>query len=113
MVEYKKDTFTFVDPPSGYLYGFPKALPLDFKGNEIEWIVENGYPSSNIEEYGDHFTYGVSQTEFEYLKVSKNNTITIRSVEKKNNFNRLEVIALLDKFNTSEEFLEVFVEKYM
>ena len=37
---------TIVDPPSGWMYGFPKPLPEDrpadwnFRG----WLIENGYP---------------------------------------------------------------------
>ena len=36
-----------VDPPFGYLYGFPMELPdgKDYK----ELLVENGYPENDIE----------------------------------------------------------------
>ena len=43
-----------IDPPNGWLYGFPKQLPdntSDVKG----WLVENGYPQSEIDAYGEHF----------------------------------------------------------
>jgi len=44
----KKKTITYVDPPSGHKYGFPKILPdgvVDFK----QWILDNGYPKRDIE----------------------------------------------------------------
>ena len=44
----------FIDPPSGWRYGFPKMIPagtLDHK----EWLIENGYPKSEIDALGDYF----------------------------------------------------------
>jgi hypothetical protein len=43
-----------VDPPSGWRYGFPKVIPNDIKDVK-EWLVENGYPQSEIDDYGDYF----------------------------------------------------------
>lgn len=43
-----------IDPPAGWKYGFPKALPenvTDVRG----WLVENGYPQKEIDACGDHF----------------------------------------------------------
>ena len=47
----------YVDPPSGYLYGFPK--PFTFPGSILmpgarekalrKWFIENGYPEGNVE----------------------------------------------------------------
>jgi len=35
---------TYIDPPSGWRYGFPKELP-DLRPDDIEaWLVEQGYP---------------------------------------------------------------------
>jgi hypothetical protein len=52
------NTQLIVDPPSGWKYGFPKPY---FK-NEIEtetevknWLVENGYPQSEIDSLGNSF----------------------------------------------------------
>lgn len=46
-----------IDPPGGWKYGFPKALPnpepADFDG----WLVSEGYPKSEIEKMGDHFFF--------------------------------------------------------
>ena len=36
-----------VDPPSGYLFGFPKELP---EGGDLEELLrESGYPEQHIE----------------------------------------------------------------
>jgi hypothetical protein len=39
---------TYVDPPSGHRYGFPKELPdgvEDFR----QWLIDNGYPESEVD----------------------------------------------------------------
>lgn len=47
---------TYIDPPSGWKYGFPKVLPDDFIGETYsEWLVENGYPQYEIDSYGKNF----------------------------------------------------------
>lgn len=46
---------TIVDPPSGWLYGFPKPIPEDRKKDTINWLVEQGYPQKLIDELGDYF----------------------------------------------------------
>lgn len=43
----------YVDPPSGWLYGFPKLW--DGKGNMYEWLISEGYPKKEIEKLGNHF----------------------------------------------------------
>ena len=43
-----------IDPPSGWRYGFPKAIPNDVK-NVLKWLVENGYPQAEIDACGEHF----------------------------------------------------------
>lgn len=43
-----------IDPPSGWRYGFPKVIPNDVK-DVRKWLVENGYPQSEIDSYGDYF----------------------------------------------------------
>ena len=43
-----------IDPPGGWLYGFPKPIPASVV-NVKEWLVENGYPQSEIDSMGEHF----------------------------------------------------------
>lgn len=58
------------DPPSGWKYGFPKALPehlaygLTAKSTDesnnygesvMKWLVEAGYPQEEIDKCGEHF----------------------------------------------------------
>ena len=40
-----------VDPPSGWMYGFPKAVPETVFNHPIkfgEWLVEQGYPQNDL-----------------------------------------------------------------
>lgn len=47
-----------IDPPNGWMYGFPKPLP-DPKpiGEEecIKWLLDNGYPQHEIDKCGKYF----------------------------------------------------------
>jgi hypothetical protein len=43
----------YVDPPSGWKYGFPKIW--DGEGSMDDWLVEEGYPRSEIEKMGKYF----------------------------------------------------------
>ena len=43
-----------IDPPGGWKYGFPKPIP-DGVEDTIAWLVENGYPQSEIDACGDYF----------------------------------------------------------
>lgn len=44
-----------IDPPSGWKYGFPKPIPEDRRYDSLTWLVEQGYPQSLIDEFGEHF----------------------------------------------------------
>ena len=47
---------TMIDPPSGWMYGFPKELPEDIDPNNAnKWLVENGYPQEEINKLGEFF----------------------------------------------------------
>ena len=35
----------WVDPPSGWLYGFPKVYDPSVDGDCTEWMIKNGYPA--------------------------------------------------------------------
>ena len=43
-----------IDPPSGWMYGFPKEIPEDVD-NTTEWLIDNGYPEKLIKDLGDNF----------------------------------------------------------
>jgi hypothetical protein len=43
-----------IDPPSGWKYGFPKAIPEDVE-NTRDWLIQNGYPQAEIDKLGDSF----------------------------------------------------------
>lgn len=45
-----------IDPPSGWLYGFPKEIPEDVT-DVRGWLVQNGYPMEELEAFGDVFPY--------------------------------------------------------
>lgn len=62
VVEQSAVKTVLVDPPSGWLYGFPKPMPAD-TADVIAWLVENGYPRKNIDLLGDHFYVKYSENE--------------------------------------------------
>jgi len=43
----------WVDPPSGWKYGFPKVW--DGVGSMREWLIEEGYPQREIDSLGESF----------------------------------------------------------
>lgn len=45
----------YVDPPSGWKYGFPKIIPEDRRDNVKSWLIENGYPQNEIDSLGEYF----------------------------------------------------------
>jgi hypothetical protein len=38
-----------VDPPHGWLYGFPKALPEEGTVDIRAWLIKNGYPKEDVD----------------------------------------------------------------
>lgn len=48
-------TVTYIDPPSGWRYGFPKIIPEDQMKRSREWLIENGYPQAEIDKMKEHF----------------------------------------------------------
>jgi len=56
----------YIDPPSGWKYGFPKVLPEGVE-NVMEWLVENGYPQWEIDRCGKHFHCGHWEEEIDEL----------------------------------------------
>lgn len=53
-----KETFLTIDPPSGWKYGFPKAVTQEqYKSIKDlkRWCIDNGYPKAEADSYGDYF----------------------------------------------------------
>lgn len=44
----KEHTLMWVDPPRGWQYGFPKLYNPNEDGDLWEWLVNNGYPASEL-----------------------------------------------------------------
>jgi len=40
---------TYIDPPSGWKYGFPKVLPDPTPEDIRSWLIENGYPERDVD----------------------------------------------------------------
>lgn len=49
----KSPLYRWVDPPSGWRYGFPKIW--NGEGDLREWIISKGYPKREIDRMGDYF----------------------------------------------------------
>jgi hypothetical protein len=49
-----RQSITYIDPPHGWLYDFPKVLP-DGVTDVKAWLVEQGYPQEQIDNMGDNF----------------------------------------------------------
>lgn len=41
-----------IDPPSGWMYGFPKEYTKKPDEDFNEWLVHEGYPQKLIDEFG-------------------------------------------------------------
>lgn len=52
----------YIDPPEGWKYGFPKALPTG-EPDVLAWLIAEGYPQSVMDRYGDAFTYRILDSE--------------------------------------------------
>jgi hypothetical protein len=48
-------TRTWVDPPSGWLFGFPKIWDDTINPDLKTWLVNEGYPQKEIDNHGEHF----------------------------------------------------------
>ena len=42
---------TWIDPPSGWKFGFPKLYDRDKYPDVNSWLVDNGYPQSMIDKF--------------------------------------------------------------
>lgn len=44
----KERTKMWIDPPSGWRYGFPKIYTPLVDGDLSEWLVKQGYPADQL-----------------------------------------------------------------
>ena len=49
---------TYIDPPYGWLYGFPKPYTPEENETCEQWLVKNGYPQELIDKHGSYFHCG-------------------------------------------------------
>jgi hypothetical protein len=49
VTDRKPELVTLIDPPSGWKYGFPKALPDPRPTDMEQWFRDEGYPQSEID----------------------------------------------------------------
>ena len=54
-IEMGKKLTYYVDPPSGWKYGFPMVWDRESEPDMRAWLVQNGYPQKEIDRLGDHF----------------------------------------------------------
>lgn len=63
----KRITYIWVDPPSGWKFGFPKSIDKEkytfANFSLLKWLVDNGYPQGLIDELGENFTVRCWETE--------------------------------------------------
>ena len=56
----------WVDPPSGWRFGFPKIYdPMKDNPNINDWIIEQGYPQKLRDQFKDSFHYRYWEVEDE------------------------------------------------
>ena len=61
--ETSEKKLILIDPPSGWMYGFPKAITQEqYKDitNLKQWCIDNGYPLSEAISYGEYFNIQIS-----------------------------------------------------
>ena len=50
-----------IDPPSGWMYGFPKVLPEGTE-NVTEWLISEGYPKELVDQFKGSVPFRVLET---------------------------------------------------
>jgi len=45
---FEADKEYLIDPPQGWLYGFPKPYIKSRDGDIVEWLLRNGCPKENL-----------------------------------------------------------------
>lgn len=48
----------WIDPPSGWQWGFPKIYDREVDGDDIQaWIIKEGYPQAEVDKLGEQFYF--------------------------------------------------------
>lgn len=58
-------TILLIDPPSGWKYGFPKPYDNPTNIPVAQWLIENGYPKSELNKDGNPYWVRYLQTSVE------------------------------------------------
>ena len=45
----------WIDPPSGWRWGFPKVWNSEVDGDCQQWMIREGYPEEEIRKLGKYF----------------------------------------------------------
>ncbi|CAB4138434.1 hypothetical protein UFOVP331_40 [uncultured Caudovirales phage] len=93
---------TIIDPPSGWKYGFPKPIPEDRKNDVLVWLVEQGYPQSEIDGLGEIFTNCCRYWEEEEPKQE-----TLEEAAKSNYDNKTSRLPVPTSHWINSEFLQI------
>jgi hypothetical protein len=67
-------TKIFIDPPSGWKYGFPKEAPSNIREmeNANEWLVQNGYPQDEVDIWMNSEKFGYVPYRMFEMEVKEN-----------------------------------------
>ena len=69
-----KTTRVFVDPPSGWKYGFPKEAPSNLREMESHdlnnWLIEKGYPIDEVEIWTNSPNFGSVPCRFIEMEIT-------------------------------------------
>jgi hypothetical protein len=80
----KTSTKLWIDPPSGWRYGFPKTW--DQTGDMNEWLLSEGYPQQEIDACGNFFYVrqwlDEADTNTKEIKMAKTKTVVSKVSDK-------------------------------
>jgi hypothetical protein len=69
-------TTVYIDPPSGWKYGFPKKAPdnlREMNGTHVnDWLVDNGYPREEVEYWMNSPKFGFVPCRFVEMNDTEN-----------------------------------------
>lgn len=95
----------FIDPPSGWKYGFPKLIPQERMQDPVTWIVEQGYPQQEVDSLGDHFfcRYILADTDEEEINKKTDSIVesVINQIQERSNRGKNKYGTTLDRNDLS------------